>query len=141
VWSYVAWGLPLFLILRGFLGDTGGWEALLLLIASPVLVPALGLLGMLPRFLLRRKGVRVPPPPLVWLLWVHWCAWIGHVLALPGTGDSGSAPSLLQAIVPALSPTANEAVFFPALFAAGITWLVILAIAVRSPREDALQRG
>ncbi|MFG6475956.1 hypothetical protein ACFXP7_06160 [Microbacterium sp. P06] len=130
-WPFVAWGLPIFLVVRGFISDNGGWEALIFLVLSPVLVPGAGLLGVLPRFLLRRKGVRTTPSPIVPLLHVHWWSWIAGIITIPGIGDSGEMPSLLRSVVSApISRPAETVIFSAALVIAVATWLVILILAV-----------
>lgn len=131
-WPFLAWGLPVLLVVRVFAG--GGWEALILAFLSPVLVPGLGLLGMLPRLLLRRKGARRTPGVLTWLLVVHWWCWLAFIVAFPSTGDSGPLPSILGSLARApLARGFEQGFFLVAGLCAVLTWVAVLVIAAGRP--------
>ncbi|MFG6402977.1 hypothetical protein [Microbacterium sp. P04] len=138
VWPWMSWLLPVFLVLRGFISGSGGWEALILLFASPVLVPVLGLLGMLPWFLLRRRGWRSTPAPVIWLLFLNWWGWFGFIITIRGIGDSGDIPSMLVGAGEVrLSQGAEQALLFVCLLLAAGAWVAILVIVLAHPRVSA----
>ncbi|MFC4139002.1 MULTISPECIES: hypothetical protein [unclassified Microbacterium] len=109
LWPWLNWLLPIGFVLfclwrlLSFRGET----ALTLVLASPLIIPAAGLLGSLPRLVLRRAGVRSTPAPRIWLLVLHWWCWPAVAFAMPDmtlTGDptetpSAPVPSVLQQMV------------------------------------------
>lgn len=143
VWPWMSWILPVFFAFHGFLGG-GGWGTLVLMLASPVFIPAMGLLGMLPRFILRKRGHRTAPAPLVSLLFVNWWAWFAFTITMQDAGDSGPLETMLGAIVPArLSSNYEQGLFLAAVGIAALSWLAILLIAIAqpAPRPEAPTRG
>lgn len=143
IWPWMSWILPVFFAFHGFLGS-GGWGTLLLMFASPVFIPAMGLLGMLPRFILRKRGHRTAPGPLVWLLFVNWWSWVAFTITMQDAGDSGPMKTLLGNLVTVpLSSDYQGVVFVAAIAVAIASWLAILivAIAQRTPRPGTLARG
>lgn len=70
-WPWVNWILPALLIFGYSFSNSAGWDGLFLLFLSPVLVPAFGLLGSLPRFIMRRRGYEAAPAPVGVMLAVH----------------------------------------------------------------------
>lgn len=136
VWPWMNWVLPVLFVVHGFLG-AGGWGTLILLFISPVFVPAMGLLGALPRFILRRRGHRTAPGPLVWLLFVNWWGWVTVTLTMQDAGDSGPPLSLLREMMTVpLSRDVEQFLFLGAIAAAVLAWIAVLLIAifVRPPR-------
>lgn len=143
LWPWMSWILPVFFAFHGFLGS-GGWGTLLLTFASPVFIPAMGLLGMLPRFILRKRGHTTAPAPIVWLLFTNWWAWLAFTVTMQDAGDSGPMKTLLGTLVPVpLSSDYQGIVFLVAIGVAITSWLAILfvAIAQPQPRPDAPTRG
>lgn len=137
VWPWMNWVLPTFFVLHGFLG-VGGWATLLLLFASPVFIPATGLLGSLPRFLLRKRGHTTTPAPIVGLLFVNWWGWVALTLTMQDAGDSGPLASLLRSMLTVpLSVDYEQGLYVVAIGVAITAWLAVLVIAIVLPRATA----
>lgn len=137
VWPWMNWILPTFFVLHGFLG-VGGWGTLLLLFASPIFIPAAGLLGALPRFLLRKRGHSTTPAPIVGLLFVNWWGWVALTLTMQDAGDSGPLMSLLRSMLTVpLSVDYEQGLYVVAICVAIAAWLAVLVIAIVLPRASA----
>lgn len=133
IWPWMSWILPAFFTFHGFLGG-GGWGTLLLMLASPIFIPAMGLLGMLPRFILRKKGHAAAPAPIVWLLFVNWWAWFALTITMQDAGDSGPTDTLLRATLTArLSTEYEQIIFLAAVAIAMASWVAVLILAIRQP--------
>lgn len=130
------WIVPAFVCLHGLLGN-GGWESLVLIPASVVLVPGTALLGALPRFLLRKRGHLSTPMPIVPLLFVIWWGWICFGGAMPGVTDSAPLPSIFNALSGERLPSMIEtALMLGGAGAAILAWIAVLIIAiVRAAKE------
>lgn len=142
VWPWMNWVLPVLFVVHGFLG-AGGWGTLILLTTSPIFLPAMGLLGALPRFILRKRGHRTAPGPLVWLLFVNWWGWVTVTLTMQDAGDSGPPLSLLrETLTVPLARDYEMFLFFGAIAAAVLAWSAVLLIAifVRRPAPGATIR-
>jgi hypothetical protein len=127
VWPWVNWLLP---VLAIFCIGNNGWALLALLLFSPVLVPAAGLLGSLPRFLLRRSGSTTTPGPITVLLFVQWWAVITGMITPAGATDGRPIPAIMQGLSP--RPISSAYLSDVMLVAAGIVvacWIAVLAIA------------
>lgn len=143
LWPVMSWLLPVFFVFHGFLGG-GGWGTLILMFTSPIFIPAMGLLGMLPRFILRKRGHTTTPAPLVWLLFVNWWAWVAFTITMQDAGDSGPLETLLGSLVPArLSSTYEQGIFVGAVVIAALSWLAVLLLGIAQPppRPGAPTRG
>lgn len=128
VWPWMNWLLP---IVGIFAVGNGGWFLLMLLVMSPILVPILGLLGSLPRFLLRRAGWSTAPAPVTTLLFVQWWAWIIAMITPLGATDSIPIPAIMQELSP--RPIAGQ--FLTSLLAAAggtavVCWVVVLILVI-----------
>ncbi len=97
LWIWAAWLFPVLFVLNGFL--VPGLWLLMLLFASPVLVPIVGLVGMLPRFILKARGHSSLPAPLAPVLLIQWWACLAMILAFPDEDDGGPVPSVLDQLV------------------------------------------
>lgn len=142
IWPWMNWVLPVLFVVHGFLG-AGGWGTMILLTASPIFVPAMGLLGALPRFILRKRGHRTAPGPLVWLLFVNWWGWVTLTLTMQDAGDSGPPRSLLrETLTVPFSRGFEMYLYFGAIAAAVLAWIAVLLIAifVRRPAPGATIR-
>lgn len=130
IWPWMNWLVPAFVCLHGLFGN-GGWESLVLIPASLVLVPGTALLGALPRFLLRRQGYREAPLPIVPLLFVVWWGWICVGAAMPGATDSAPLPSIVNALTGERLPSAIETgLLAVGAIAATMCWVAVLIIAL-----------
>lgn len=139
-WLWVSWLLvPVLFLFRGMCG-VGGWESLFLVLVSPVLVPALGLLGALPRFVLRHRG-HTSIPALVGVPMVV-CAWGLALLmfSMRGATDGPSVDSVLRQLFPAVSQRAELLTLGIAAWMIPIAYLaaVVLASALRPSRRPVL---
>lgn len=138
VWPWTNWILPTLFVLHGFLG-VGGWGTLLLLFASPIFIPAAGLLGSLPRFLLRKRGYTTTPAPIVSLLFVNWWGWVALTLTMQDAGDSGPLMSLLRSMLTVpLAVDYEQGLYVVAICVAIAAWLAVLVIAIVMPRASAV---
>ncbi|MFK4729412.1 hypothetical protein ROT00_06980 [Agromyces mediolanus] len=141
IWPWMNWLVPAFVCLHGLFGN-GGWESLVLIPASVVLVPGTALLGALPRFLLRRAGYRSAPLPIVPLLFVVWWGWSCVGAAMPGATDGAPLPSMLDAMTGGRLPSAIETgVMAAGAAAALVCWSAVLVIAVRLRARPAATEG
>lgn len=127
LWPWVNWLLPVIAILC--IGNNG-WGMLLLLFASPLLVPVLGLLGSLPRFILRKSGITTTPAPITSLLFVQWWAVITAMITPPGITDGRPIPPLMQGL--SLRPISGDYLSMVLLVGTAIVvacWIAVLTIA------------
>jgi hypothetical protein len=123
------WVVPVFFVFHGFLGS-GGWETLMLIFGSPILVPAAGLLGALPRFILRKRGHATTPGPIAGLLFLIWWGWFTAAITMPGAGDSGSIDSLLRATVTApLAEPYEQGLYVASIIVALLAWMTVVVLA------------
>lgn len=141
LWPWMNWLLPVVGILC--VGN-GGWALLLLLVVSPVLVPAAGLLGSLPRFVLRRSGAVTTPAPITALLLLQWWAWGAAMITPPGATDGSPIPAVMQVLSPLpISGGFLSAVLLGASLIAVSCWIAVLVIAIvlASRAEPARRQG
>lgn len=126
-WKLIAWVLPPVLVLVRFPG--GGWETLGMLFALPLWWPAVSLLSLLPRLILRKRGFDVLPAavgiPMVGVLW----GFVIFMLGMPGEGDSGSSPSPLGGLLPFLGQRSEQITFMLALLVVVSSWIVAVVTA------------
>ncbi|GAA5146797.1 hypothetical protein GCM10025768_05870 [Microbacterium pseudoresistens] len=132
-WPWVNWLLPVYVVFHGFLGN-GGWESVMLMMGSPVIIPAAGLLGSLPRFIMRKSGHRYAPWPLLPALFVLWWSWLTAAMAMPAVGDSGSDPSILSGFVSGgLSEGFENGVMAASILLGALAWVLVLGLASSLP--------
>lgn len=136
IWPAMNWIVPAFVCLHGLLGN-GGWESLVLIPASVVLVPGTALLGALPRNLLRKRGHLSTPLPIVPLLFVVWWGWACFGGAMTGTTDSAPLPSIFNDLSGGSLPSLIETVLMlGGASVAVLAWIAVLIIAkVRAGKE------
>ena len=126
IWPWMSWVLPVAAV---FIGGNAGWSLIFALMLSPVFVPATGLLGMLPRFLLRKAGHTVTPAPISALLFVHWWAWVAAMISMRGSSDAAPSPALIERLSPwTIAGSMLEVVVFVAIVVAVASWIAILVI-------------
>lgn len=129
IWPAMNWIVPAFVCLHGLLGN-GGWESLVLIPASVVVVPVTALLGALPRYLLRKGGHLSTPLPIVPLLFVTWWGWICFGGAMTGATDSAPLPSIFNALAGGGLPSLIETVLMlGGAGTASLAWIAVLIIA------------
>ncbi|GAA2853835.1 hypothetical protein [Microbacterium arabinogalactanolyticum] len=134
VWPWMSWLLPVLFVGHGFFGG-GGWETLFLLLISPILVPAAGLLGSLPRFVLRRAGSTAVPAPITWVLFVHWWSWIVASMSMRGATDAAPTPSMMQGLAGGqLSSGYSDTLFIGGLVVVLVSWVAIVVLALARGR-------
>lgn len=134
IWPWMNWIVPAFVCLHGLFGN-GGWESLILIPGSVILVPGTALLGALPRLLLRRRGHRSTPLPIVPLLFVIWWGWTCFGAAMTGSTDSAPLPSILDTLSGRRLPTSIEtALMLGGAVAAILAWIAVVIIATMRAR-------
>ncbi|EYT54932.1 hypothetical protein H490_0108310 [Leucobacter sp. UCD-THU] len=96
-WKAIAWGLPILLLVVLWTSGSDGWDVLVISLLSPVLVPTMALLDLIPYFRLRklRPGIGAAPSAVTALMLVHWWGFAIFGLSLRGVGDSGGLDSVL----------------------------------------------
>ncbi|WP_258933032.1 hypothetical protein [Nesterenkonia pannonica] len=138
LWPLMSWGMPVLIVFFPAISPPGGgWHALVLLLLSPVIVGGAGLLGSLPRMLLRRAGHTSAPAGMLWLLILHWWSWIPIILTFRDVTD-GPVPSLLTHMLPVgLSHESQDTLQMVALAVLIFSWAAILVSAAskRPPRQ------
>lgn len=128
-WPLMSWLLPVFFVVAGFL--SGGFAAAAVYLTFPVFVPAMGLLGMLPWFILRRRGHETVPGPVAWLLFVNWWGWIGLTITLPDSSMERPVESMLRRMVSApLSEDYERGMFAASAIIAAVAWILVLVLAL-----------
>lgn len=127
MWPWMTWSLPVALVLVPAMSPGAGWYALFLLLLSPVIVAGAGLLGSLPRFVLRRAGHESAPVGLVWLLLLHWWSWIAVILTFRDASDVGPVPSALSRLAPEpVSYDSVDVIRQAAGVVVVVTWLAVV---------------
>ncbi|MGN7976775.1 hypothetical protein ACTJJ4_04320 [Microbacterium sp. 22195] len=149
IWPWLNWLLPTGFVLFCLwcATITRGESAFLIVVASPLLIPAAGLLGALPRFVLRRQGAQATPLPQVTLLAVLWWSWAALAAAMPDRtieldpSESVPVPSLLHRLVGDPAGGVLSTWVFSAAIVCGVAaWILLLvrglgALAIRHPRR------
>lgn len=141
IWPWLNWLLPIGFCLAA-LGTGRGVLPMLAVFASPLLVPAAGLLGALPRRMLRSQGVgAATPASITWLLVLHWWSWIGMAVTLPDDTFVEVRPSLLQRLLgQPLSETFWTGVFVGSVVLVLGSWTATLIIVANPPAPRHLRR-
>ncbi|MGO3833817.1 MAG: hypothetical protein ACTJGT_07605 [Microbacteriaceae bacterium] len=130
LWPWMSWGIALFFTFHGFLLE-GGWETLFLLMFSPLIVPALGLLEMLPRFILRKRGHTVIPVAMACIAPLHWALLVVAVLSARGSTDSAPTRSGLSILSgEALLPGVENTIGAGAALLTVATGIALLVLAI-----------
>ncbi len=132
-WVWMAWLFPAFLFMLLWAGEAGGWEQLILLLASPLLVPLYALLNLLPRRIIRKRTSQPNgSTTLTCLLLLHW--WGLAILAVffRGTGDSGGVSSFAGELLWWLPPVSEQWFSLLGGGISGLAWLAVLLSSLRS---------
>lgn len=135
VWPLMAWGLPAALFLTSMLLDVGGWEMLIAMLLSPVLVPALAFTALLPRFIMKRSaGLRSSKTLISVLLIVQWCGTVLFALSVRGTGDSGSTASVLGSAFFSIREPLEQFLMGLGVVLVLVSYLSVLVLAANLPK-------
>jgi hypothetical protein len=117
-----------------------GWEGLTLLVASPFLVPIATMLLWLPRIILRKRGHRSVPPPVIWVLWILLCFAFVLPLCWHAISDTSSGPSGLAHL--AGRPVASEVesvVFLVCCWGVVLSWALLMLLSITlKPRRTGI---
>lgn len=127
LWPWMAWLLPVMLYGLIARGDAGGWEMLFLLFASPLVLPAYALLNLLPRRMLRKRGMP-GSTSLTTLLLLHWWGLATLALFWRGTGDSGSTDSVFGNIIWWLPESLEGVLALTGALVALASWIALLLL-------------
>ncbi|MDN6351649.1 MAG: hypothetical protein L0J69_08275 [Yaniella sp.] len=101
MWLWLVWLLPAVLIAIKMFAP-GGQEKLFLMLLSPIIILLAGLLGWLPRFVLKKRGFGYAPSGVSAAFAVHWWAFSLCVLGIDGADHMGPIPSPLSLAMPFL---------------------------------------
>lgn len=123
-------------------------SAFLVVLGSPLLVPAAALLSSIPRFTLRRSEVTATPSLGAGLLIIQWWSWVGIALAMPDerfdSSTRAGVPSLLQlAIGDSMGGVFAAWVLIASTVVGIASWIGLMMVAtgpLRSVRTRAVDR-
>lgn len=139
LWPWMSWLLPALFCLRGAL-DGGALLGTLLLFGAVLIIPAAGVLGMLPRRVLLDRGIESMPGPAAGLLILHWWGWVTTTIAIPDFAFDGQPRSFLRGVMHLqVSDEAERAVFIVSAVVVVLTWAAVLAVCIGAP-SDARRR-
>lgn len=139
LWPWMTWLLPVLFCVRGLL-DGGSYLGMLLLFGGVFIVPAAGVLGMLPRRVLLDRGVAATPAAATWLLPLHWWSWATATIVMPDFAYDGQPRSVLRWVMHVeISDDAEHAVFQVSAAVIVLTWAAVLAVCMGA-RPDARRR-
>lgn len=139
-WPAVSFLIALWVFVLRSLWLPAGWEGLILLVASPFLVPIATILLWLPRIIMRKRGHRSAPPLAIWVLWILLCFAFVLPLCWHAISDTSSGPSGLAHL--AGRPVASEiesVVFLICCWGVVLSWtlLIVLSLTLK-PRRTGL---
>ena len=138
IWPWAACLLPLLVVLC----YPRSYEQGIVYVFGVVLVPCFGILGVLPRWVLRKRGHQVVPIVVAPLLVLHWWCWVIVLLTLDSSGDI-STPSLLDTLTAGKLTPGLNLLFGQCAFIVGVgTWLMslIFSLFVRPQRGGSPRR-
>lgn len=148
LWPWMNWLLPVGFVLfcAWRVIDARASMALMIVFASPLLIPIIALLSALPRHALRTGGATVTPREITAPLMLQWWSWAGVALAMPDEliffpPQQGSVPSALQRLIgDAMSAGFSWWIAIGSLAVAVGSWITCLVfaerpLAVRHPRR------
>ena len=135
-WRWLAWIMPVLLIVaKVFTG--GGWETLMLIFGSPLVVLVVGFFGFLPRLILKQRGFTSAPPAAIGLLTGYWVSMACYLFSLGSIGDSSADPSIVRLLLPFMSARYERLFNWCAaitMMVAAVA-LIIVASTLRKKRE------
>ncbi|MGF2948350.1 hypothetical protein [Microbacterium alcoholitolerans] len=140
IWPWMNWLLPVGFCLVTLMTGRGVLP-LLVIFGSPVLILAAGLLGSLPRLMLRRQGLAAATPgAIVWLLILQWWSWVGMAVAMPDDTFVSARPSPLQRLTgQGLSDDFSMGVFAGSIVVGAASWVAVLILSSRVPEPRRLR--
>lgn len=135
-WLWLVWLLPAFLIVVKTVMP-GGSERIFLMLFSVVIIPLAGVLGWLPRLILKKRGFRYAPSAVSAVFCVHWVAFALTVLSISGATAQGPIPSPLSVILPFVGDETSRRVGLISAVIVGLSYvaLMVLAMVIRRSME------
>lgn len=134
-WPFMAWGLPVALFLVVLLLGTGGWEMVIAMLLSPVLLPALAFTALLPRIIMKRSaGLRSSKTLISVLLIVQWWGTVLFALSVRGVGDSGSTASVLGSVFFSIREPLEQLLMGLGIVLVLVSYLTVLVLAANLPK-------
>lgn len=140
MWWPMSWLLPMLFCFHGvFAPDT--LMAAFLMVGSVVIVPLAGVIGMLPRKLLRDRGFDSTPGPITGLLILHWWGALTVTLVATDFTWAGEPTSVLRtALRVPISEASAHAIFAVAAIVTVLTWVAMVAFALAATPSAATHR-
>lgn len=140
VWLWLVWLLPVLLIVAKMLAP-GGQEKIFLMVLSPIIILVAGVLGWLPRLILKRRGFRSSPSGVSAVFAVHWWAFSMCLLAIDSADHIGPLPSLLNLMLPFLPEAISGGVVLISMWVTGLSYAALVALAIFIPVQASQRRG
>lgn len=139
-WPAIAWLFPVVLIILRLFSPDAGWEALVAVVWSPVIILVFGLLASLPRFVLRKRGHSTSPNIVSLLMVTNWVSILTATLAIPGIADNGSSGTPLSALF-GFSESFGQAFLLPAALLAIASYVAAIVLTVMLKPGEHSKRG
>ncbi len=144
-WPVMNWILPVLFSVHGLFSTFGGWAWSFLLFSAPIVIPACGLLGMLPYRRLREQGHESAPWRVGALLLVNWWAAFAAILLaidVLSRQSTESIPSLLRLLGTRAPSIGFEfGMLGVSAFFALASWAGICLLTYRTETAEVPERG
>lgn len=140
VWLWLVWLLPAVLIAIKMFAP-GGQEKLFLMLLSPIIILLAGLLGWLPRFVLKKRGFGYSPSGVSAAFAVHWWAFSLCVLGIDGADHMGPIPSPLSLAMPFLGDEIGSDVVRLSMWVTGLSYAALVVLAIFTPVKTQQRRA
>lgn len=139
-WLWLVWLLPAVVIAINMFAP-GGQDQVFLMILSPVIILVAGLLGWLPRLILKKRGFRYSPSSVSAVFAGHWWAFILCALGIDSADQTGPIPSPLSVALPFLNAEISGGVVLVSMWATGISYAALVGLASFTPLETQQRRA
>ncbi|WP_343958787.1 hypothetical protein [Yaniella flava] len=133
LWLWVVWLLPI-IVITTKAALPGGAERLFLMLSAVIVIPLAGVLGWLPRCILKKRGFRHSPSAVTAVFSVHWVAFSLSVLAIGGATQQGPVPSPLSQVLPFVGDTASTNVVMISSLLVGVSYAAMVLLVAFLPR-------
>lgn len=140
VWLWLVWLLPAVLITIKMFAP-GGMEKLFLMLLSPVIILLAGVLGWLPRLILKKRGFRYSPSGVSAVFAVHWWAFSLCVLGIDGADHIGPIPSPLSLALPFLGDGSSSGIVWVSMWMTGLSYAALVALTIFTPAQTQQRRA